>query len=137
MLGEIASQSAVARGSWQPRTAAHRKGHSGIGGGGTSTAWRAAAQAQEALAVVAWPRRTRPRPSLESILQEVRPGAYLPLPQADLGMDHPTGTPPGAGRPLELADPGGLRAAASGASLRCGPEAALGEALRPWPADSV
>jgi hypothetical protein len=52
-------------------------------------------------------------------------------------MDHPSGAPPRAGRPLELADLGGLYATAPGSSVRGRPEVALGEALRPWPVDPV
>jgi hypothetical protein len=62
---------------------------------------------------------------------------HLPLLQADAWMDHPSPQASRAGRPVELADCGGLPAAAPGASVRCGLEAALGEAIRCGQADPV
>jgi hypothetical protein len=57
------------------------------------------------LSVVAWLRRGRPGPcsALEGLRAALRPGAHLPLPQADFGMDHPSRGPPRTDRPLDVA----------------------------------
>ena len=76
------------------------------------------------------------RSPLALLRQALRPGAHLPLPQAEHGMDHPSGSPPRAGRPVELAGGGRLHAAKVGARACCGPEAAVGAPLRCGSADA-
>jgi hypothetical protein len=85
--------------------------------------------------MVAWPRRTGPRASLESLRSPLRPGAHLPLLQANSGMGHASGATSRAGRQVELADRGGLHATAPGASVCGGSTAALGEAIHSGQAD--
>jgi hypothetical protein len=91
-LGEVASQGAGARKAWQPRASAHRGRDARVGGGRAVAPGREAARTAGCVAVVAWPRRrTRSRSHLASLREALRPGAYLPLPQTDFGMDHPSG----------------------------------------------
>src|SRR5215211_2327046 len=81
-------------------------------------------------------RRTRSRSALAGVHQALRPGAYLPLPQTDLGMDHPASAPSRAGRPVDVAGGGRFHPTQVGAGGRCGPKAALGETLRQRPSDT-
>ncbi len=99
---------------------------------------REAARAMGFVAVVARPRGNRAGvgADLALVRQEVRPGAHLPLPQADLGMDHPSVSPPRAGRPVDVAGGGRLHAVAPGPPMRGGSAVAMGEALRSGTADA-
>jgi len=67
---------------------------------------------------------------LALLRQALRPGAHLPFPQAKHGMDDAEGSPPRAGRPVELAGCGRLHAAKVGARPCCGPASAMGAPLR-------
>ena len=51
-------------------------------------------------------------------------------------MDEPTGAPPRASRPVDVADLGRLYAIALGARVRVGPETAVGAPLRSLPTDA-
>jgi hypothetical protein len=75
--------------------------------------------------VVARPWRTEPRPPLADVRSALRPGAHLPLPQADARVDHPSGAPSGAGRPLDVAGARRVCAAVPGAPVRGGSAASL------------
>jgi DDE superfamily endonuclease len=76
-----------------------------------AAARREAARAAGSVAVVAGSERTGSGPSVARLRAALRPGAYLPLPQADFGMDHPSGAPPRAGRPVDVAGASSLHAA--------------------------
>jgi hypothetical protein len=52
-------------------------------------------------------RRSGPRPPVAGLRAALRVGAHVSLPQAEYGMDHPSGAPSRAGRPLEVV--GGCR----------------------------
>src|SRR5262249_56779337 len=85
-------------------------------------------RAPGALALVAWSTRGR-GPRLGSRLARLRAPlrcrAHLPLPQADAQLDPPTGTPPRASRPLDLARGTRLYSVASGSAAGGRPALAL------------
>ena len=122
----------------QPR----RKGHSGTpadrgrhahpGGGRASAPGRESEGAEGLVAVVARAGGdgAGPRSHLALLRKTLRPGAHLPLPQAEYGVDYPSGSSPRAGRPLELAYLGRLYTAKVGARACRGPQVAVGAALR-------
>src|SRR5215211_4878330 len=128
-LGEAPSQNPGPLDSRNPSAPTHRPGHPRAGGGFSAAA--SYPRAAQAMAVVGWLWRAGPRSPLARLRPQIRPGAHLPLPQTDLGVDRPASASSGAGRPLELADLGGIHAAAPGTSVRSGSEAPLGEALCP------
>src|SRR5829696_359133 len=64
------------------------------------------------------------------IPQALRPGAHLPLSQAGNGVEHPSGSSPRAGRPMELAGSSRLHTAKVGARPCCGSASAVGTPLR-------
>ena len=69
-------------------------------------------------------------PYLALVCAAFRSGAHLPLPQAEHGMDDAEGSPPRAGRPMDVAGCGRFRPTQVGAHVRCGPAAAVGAPLR-------
>jgi DDE superfamily endonuclease len=71
-----------------------------------------------------------PRSALARLRQALRPGAHLPLLQAEHGMDHAEGAPPRAGRSMDVAGFGSFHPAQAGAGVRCGPKATVGAPLR-------
>jgi hypothetical protein len=89
------------------------------------------------MAVVGQPRRAGPRSPLAGARSALRPGAYLPLPQTDFGVDYPSDAPSGAGRLLELAGAYGLHAVAPGTAVRRGSAAPLAAPLRFRLSDTV
>jgi len=121
--------------AWDPPPAPHSTRHAGFGG--SLSPATPDARAEKVMAVVGRPRRAWPRPPLAGLREALRSGAYLPLPQTDFGVDHPASASSGAGRPLELADLGCLRAATPGTSVRCWSTAPLGAPLRCGSADTV
>jgi hypothetical protein len=116
------------------------KGHAGIPAhrvrdahpGRAPAPGREAARASRVVAVVARPGGDDAGPGshLALLRQAFRPGAHLPLPQTEHGMDHLSGKTPRTGRPVELAGRGRLHTQLRLARPRCGPEAAAGETLR-------
>ena len=86
---------------------------------------------RSALAVVARPRRARPRRPLAGVRPPLRPGAHLPLLQADAQLDHAARPPPRAGRPLDLAGAARLHPAPPRPSLGRRSAPALGAAAPP------
>src|SRR5215218_5664736 len=88
-LLEDAPEGPQPRRKGQPRAFAHRGRYAHPGRGRTIASGREASRAAGAVAVVAWTRRgdTRPGSHLALLRQTLRPGAYLPLPQAEHGMD--------------------------------------------------
>ena len=89
-------------------------------------------RASRFVAVVARPGRdgAGPRSALARLRQALRPGAHLPLLQAEHGMDHAEGAPPRAGRSMDVAGFGSFHPAEAGAGVRCGPKATVGAPLR-------
>jgi hypothetical protein len=109
----------------------HSGRDAGVGGGREAASRREAARAEKAVVVVVgWSRRTTgSRPSLARVHQTLRPGAHLSLSKADIGMDHTSGAPSRAGRPVDVAGDSGFHPTQAGAGERWGSAAALGEAL--------
>src|SRR5918994_3202385 len=68
--------------------------------------------------------------NLALLRKALRPGAPLPLPQAEHGMDYPSGKAPRAGGQVDVVGAGRLHAAKVSARACCGSEAALGTPLR-------
>src|SRR3712207_4721231 len=77
-----------------------------------------------------------PRSPLTRVREALRPGAHLALPQAGYGVDHPSGSSPRAGRPVELAGCGRVHAAKVSSRPCCGPASAVGAPLRYGSADA-
>src|SRR5918993_525168 len=76
------------------------------------------------------PRRAGPGPHLALVCAAFRSGTHLSLSQAEHGMDDAEGTPPRAGRPVDVAGCGSFRPTQVGAQVRCGSAAAVGAPLR-------
>jgi hypothetical protein len=116
----------------------HSGRDAGVGGGREAASRREAARAEKAVVVVVgWSRRTTgSRPSLARVHQTLRPGAHLSLSKADIGMDHTSGAPSRAGRPVDVAGSSGFHPTQAGAVGRCGSTSALGETLRHRPPDT-
>ena len=68
--------------------------------------------------------------------QAFRPGAHLPLFQADFGMDYAERAPPRAGGPVDVVGFGRFHPAEAGEGMRCGPQATVGASLRHRPPDA-
>ncbi len=133
-------RSGLTKAAGQPRAFAPSIRDVGVGGGGATASRREAARAARPVAVVAWPRRTGSRLSLES-LHIRRLGTWsIPYASSNRLWDGPRlgGTPSRAGRPVvDVAGDGAaftqLRLARRHA--RCGSAAALGASLRHRPPD--
>ena len=107
-----------------------RDGH--LGGGRTAAERREAARAACPVTVVTRAGRDGAEfgSNLALLRQALRPGAHLPLLQAEHGMDHAEGAPPRAGRSMDVAGFGSFHPAEAGAGVRCGPKATVGAPLR-------
>src|SRR5215204_3294132 len=106
------------------REGTRRAGHRDLGGGGQAA--QADPQTEEALAVVERGGRCGSRSPLEGILSQVRPRTHHTVPEANPQLDRSPVQAPRAGRPLDVAGLGRLRAAEAGARHRRRPEAAVG-----------
>jgi hypothetical protein len=118
-----------------PPPASHSTGHAGSGGGLSPATSHP--RATQVVALVVRARKTGSRPPLECIRTQVRYGACLPLPQTDFGMDNSTGQAPRASRPMDMGGARRLYTVATGTSVCCGSEAALGTPLRSRTPDTV
>ena len=116
----------------EPPHQASRPRHAGAGRGRAPATPDAHSQA--ALAVVAWPWRPGPGRALAGVRPPVRPGAHLPLLQADAQLDHPARPPPRAGRSLDLAGAAGLHPTPPGPPRDRGSAPAVGAAPASGPA---
>ncbi|WP_440107935.1 transposase, partial [Streptosporangium sp. H16] len=67
------------------------------------------------------------RPAVAGVPAQIRPGAYVPVLQADPGLDRAEDPQPAGGRPLDLADHRRLHPAAPGPSSGGGPAPFVGE----------
>ena len=116
-VGRAAPEGPQPRRKGHSRTPAHRGRHAHPGGGRASAPGREEAGAEGLVAVVARAGGdgAGPRSHLALLRKALRPGAHLPLPQAEHGMDHPSGSPPRAGRPVDVAGRGRLHTAKVGA----------------------
>lgn len=79
-------------------------------------------------------RRRGRRPDLAGVPAALRPGAHLPLVQADPGLDPAPAAGTGGGGPVDLADHRRLHPAPARASGRSRPATSLGKAHRTAPA---
>jgi hypothetical protein len=131
-VGRDAPEGPQPRSKGQSGTLAHRGRDARRGRGREVAPGREAARASRIVAVVARSRGNGAGsgPYLALVCAAFRSGAHLPLPQAEHGMDDAAGSPPRAGRPMDVGGCGRFRPTQVGAHVRCGPAAAVGAPLR-------
>ena len=127
-LVETASQNSPRSRTLRQRKRGGCEGRRGAGRGRAIAQWRASPEAESPLAVVARRRRARPRTPLAGILPQVLHRTRDPFSERATGVGEAEGPTSRAGRPLDVADPGCLRATAVGAWGGGRPPAAVGEA---------
>jgi hypothetical protein len=131
-VGRATPQGPQPRGTRHSGTPAHRGRHAHPGRGRASAPGREEARAKGFVAMVARAEGDSAGSGshLALIRHALRPGAHLALPQAEHGVDYPSGSSPRVSRPVELAGGGCLRAAKVSARERSGPASAVGAPLR-------